>query len=165
MATITFLHNTDQYTSKGELFDMIQLAKEELIESGASADAVKSAFGDIDEAVRTTKEVRDIKGKLIRVDKVTEEIELKLDTKDVISSLFDDADEYYNIIEEIFGYIDNEDILEKANQLRPPVKATDMDDYNFKRWLCDVFETGYHVDDFQLIKSVAVRLDKAWEVM
>lgn len=40
------------------------------------------------------------------------------------------------------------------------VKAIDQLPCDFKRYMCDVFETGYHIDSWELLKLVAEKLDK-----
>lgn len=42
--------------------------------------------------------------------------------------------------------------------LAKPLLASDFNTYNFKRQMCDFFETGYHVDSFDLVKLLAEKL-------
>lgn len=64
-------------------------------------------------------------------------------TQAVISSLSDDyIEEEYN-----------------DRNLAKPVLATDFNAYDFKRHMCDFFETGYHIDSFDLVKLLAEKLE------
>jgi hypothetical protein len=162
--TFKYVHTTSKYTSKDELIDLVQMAKHELGEAGVDPEVLKSAFEEIDHALKISAEVRDKKGKLLRVEEVKEEIELELDMNDIFNEAFES--DPIDATDIAMSFLDESDILDKAYEIKPPVKSSDiLRDYDFKRWLCDVFETGYHVEDFTLIKAVAVRLDKAWEVM
>lgn len=42
--------------------------------------------------------------------------------------------------------------------LAKPLLASDFNAYDFKRQMCDLFETGYHVDNFDLVKMLAEKL-------
>ena len=45
-----------------------------------------------------------------------------------------------------------------ARELAKPLLASDFNSYDFKRQMCDLFETGYHVDSFDLVKLFAEKL-------
>ena len=46
----------------------------------------------------------------------------------------------------------------EKRDLAKPLLASDFNSYDFKRKMCDFFETGYHVDNFDLVKMFAEKL-------
>ena len=46
----------------------------------------------------------------------------------------------------------------EKRDLAKPLLASDFNSYDFKRKMCDFFETGYHVDSFDLVRMFAEKL-------
>lgn len=93
------------------------------------------------------------------------EVEIQLDQTDILNGLWEqesdnettdyvlanaDADRLINYLEE-HGYT----VKEGDDK---PLLASNFNAYDFKRKMCDFFETGYHVDSFDLVKLFAEKL-------
>lgn len=61
---------------------------------------------------------------------------------------------------ELVPELDDDYIEEEydGRALAKPLLASDFNSYDFKRKMCDLFETGYHVDSFDLVKLFAEKL-------
>jgi len=46
-----------------------------------------------------------------------------------------------------------------------PTRACDVNDYDFKRYLSDLFEVGYHTPSADLLRLMAERIDKGWALV
>ena len=64
------------------------------------------------------------------------------------------------LADELVPELDDDYIEEEYNDraLAKPLLASDFNAYDFKRQMCDFFETGYHVDNFDLVKMFAEKL-------
>jgi hypothetical protein len=67
-------------------------------------------------------------------------------TSELANELVPELDDDY--IEEEYG----------DRKLAKPLLASNFNAYDFKRQMCDFFETGYHVDSFDLVKLLAEKL-------
>ena len=93
------------------------------------------------------------------------EVEIQLKENDVLNELWEqesdnettdyvlanaDDDHFIDYLEE-HGYT----VKEGEDK---PLLASGFNAYEFKRQMCDFFETGYHVDSFDLVKLFAEKL-------
>ena len=93
------------------------------------------------------------------------EVEIQLDQTDILNVLWEqesdnettdyvlanaDDDHFIDYLEE-HGYTVKEGGAK-------PLLASDFNSYDFKRQMCDFFETGYLVDSFDLVKLFAEKL-------
>ena len=93
------------------------------------------------------------------------EVEIQLKENDVLNELWEQGsvnettdyvlanaadDHFINYLEE-HGYT----VKEGDDK---PLLASNFNAYDFKRQMCDFFETGYHVDSFDLVKLFAEKL-------
>ena len=93
------------------------------------------------------------------------EVEIQLKENDVLNELWEqesdnettdyvlanaDDDHFIDYLEE-HGYT----VKEGEDK---PLLASNFNSYDFKRKMCDFFETGYHVDNFDLVKMFAEKL-------
>ena len=64
------------------------------------------------------------------------------------------------LADELVPELDDDYIEEEYNDraLAKPLLASNFNAYDFKRQMCDFFETGYHVDSFDLVKLFAEKL-------
>lgn len=140
---------SEKYISKESVIKIISDYKNYLRGEAASPDTFEEAIKELISEIESEEQI------------------VELDIKETLNELLG-GDNYNDTYLDALDFIATDDMIDhlESKELWPKdPKASDMNDYNFKRFLCDLFETGYHVDDFQLIKSVAVRLDKSWEVM
>lgn len=93
------------------------------------------------------------------------EVEIQLDQTDILNVLWEqesgnettdyvlaNADDDYFI-----EYLEEHGYTVKEGEDKP-LLASDFNSYDFKRQMCDFFETGYHVDSFDLVKMFAEKL-------
>ena len=165
MAKINITQASNAYVSKDAIIDMLLVAETYLRDQGIGSLIIEEAFDDLNKALRLSREVTDSRGKLIRTEEITEDVELEVDIEDIASDVLSEMAE--DDPKEVLSFINDDVIIDdlKSRNLWPEMRASAYNDYHFRRLLCDMFETGYHVEDWQLIKSVAVRLDKSWEVL
>ena len=93
------------------------------------------------------------------------EVEIQIKENDVLNELWEQEsdnettdyvlanagdDHFINYLEE-HGYT----VKEGDDK---PLLASNFNAYDFKRQMCDLFETGYHVDSFDLVKLFAEKL-------
>lgn len=92
------------------------------------------------------------------------EVEIELEHAEILDAIWGQED--HNVI---FDYAkettDNDDISEYleeqgfiVKESETPLLASNFNAYDFKRQMCDFFETGYHVDTFDLVKMFAEKL-------
>ena len=64
------------------------------------------------------------------------------------------------LADELVPELDDDYIEEEYNDraLAKPLLSSNFNSYDFKRQMCDFFETGYHVDSFDLVKMFAEKL-------
>lgn len=140
---------SEKYVSKESVIKIISDYENYLWGEAASPDTFEESIKELISEIESEEQI------------------VELDIKETLNELLG-GDNYDDAYLDALDFIATDDMIEhlESKELWPKgPRASDMNDYNFKRFLCDLFETGYHEDDFQLIKSVAVRLDKSWEVM
>lgn len=121
---------------------------------------------ELEKAIKAIEKARGV------VDTLTAEVGLdNLLTKDfevIIEVEVDDIvdaakaqDESTTLEDAVYDNITDDETVEalyESRELAKPLLASDFNSYDFKRKMCDLFETGYHVDSFDLVKLFAEKL-------
>lgn len=89
------------------------------------------------------------------------EVIIEVEESDIIAALTYangtmDEDVTNAVVESLGDDYIEEEYNDRA--LAKPLLASDFNSYDFKRQMCDFFETGYHVDSFDLVKLFAEKL-------
>lgn len=92
------------------------------------------------------------------------EVEIQLEHEEIFDTIWEQEDA--NVIfdyakettnnETIAEYLEEQGFIVKESEA--PLLASNFNAYEFKRRMCDLFETGYHVDSFDLVKLLAKKL-------
>ena len=93
------------------------------------------------------------------------EVEIQLKENDVLNELWgqesdNETTDYVlaNADDDYFiEYLEEHGYTVKEGEDKP-LLASNFNAYDFKRQMCDFFETGYHVDSFDLVKLFAEKL-------
>jgi len=133
---------------------------------------IHSIMSDLQDMMRETKEVFTTtnKGKstTTRTENVEEDIEVEIPFDDFMEAV-DTAGSEGDVLEYCLANWDNDYFFDHLLHEQDPrvVKplAENMNDYDFRRSMCDLFQTGYHVPSIELIKLFTQRIDKEWLIL
>ena len=88
------------------------------------------------------------------------EVTIEVEIDDVIDAA-KAQDESTTLEDAVYDNITEDETVEalyENRNLEKPLLASNFNAYEFKRQMCDLFETGYHVDSFDLVKMFAEKL-------
>ena len=88
------------------------------------------------------------------------EVTIEVEIDDVIDAA-KAQDESTTLEDAVYDNITEDETVEalyENRNLEKPLLASNFNAYEFKRQMCDLFETGYHVDSFDLVKLLAEKL-------
>lgn len=88
------------------------------------------------------------------------EVTIEVEIEDVIDAA-KAQDESIALEDAVYDNITEDETVEalyENRELAKPLLASNFNAYDFKRQMCDLFETGYHVDSFDLVKMFAEKL-------
>ena len=89
------------------------------------------------------------------------EVIIEVEEADIIAALtYVNGTMDEEVTEAVVESLEDDRIEEEYNDraLAKPLLASNFNSYDFKRQMCDFFETGYHVDSFDLVKLFAEKL-------
>lgn len=92
------------------------------------------------------------------------DVEVELEHAEILDAVWEQEDDnvIFDYAKETTGNDDISEYLEEqgfiVKESETPLLASNFNAYDFKRQMCDFFETGYHVDSFDLVKLLAEKL-------
>lgn len=164
---VTVTTKSDRYVDREELDTAIFELRDALeFSKKFSPEEINELLKDINGLV-APKRKETLRGKTTEVDNLID-VEIEIAAEDLLYAVYESqADEVWNFVAANFGTDAFVEEVESAGRWpKNFIPAIDFHNRNdFKRYICDVLEVGYHTDDWECVKGIACYINPDFKVL